>query len=67
MSNAKIVSMIDHAEQRVKEDMYVALHTVTHSVRADLQAKTDAIGVKIDKLRADVDQLQEGDSPSSNG
>lgn len=67
MSNMKIISIMDHADQRVKEDVYVTLHAVAHSVRTDLQAKIDAMGVKVDKLRADVDQLQEGTPLSSNG
>jgi hypothetical protein len=67
MSNAKIVSMIDHAEKRTLADVQVLFDRVILTFN-DLARTQERFRLDLDKLRNDFDEhVQEGVPPDANG
>ena len=59
MAGMKIIPLLVAGDNAVREDVYHALHVMTHAVRVDLQSKIDQITNDLKVIRADVDKLME--------
>ena len=60
MSNMKIVSIIDHADQQARADAHAAVKAAISDFQAQIDASLAPVQLAVNRLRHDVDKLQQG-------